>query len=229
MDERVLALDLYLRTRERGYSVTTAEVETLSEEMRSLRIWPSEVRQNPKFRNADGVGLKLANFAGIDPAHAGKGMPNWSKGDEETWAKWAHRPNELHELALRILEVGTSEDLVEDPDPEDDFGADEGDALYRKHRRLERSRALVKKKKKQVLAATGALACEVCGFDSKVAYGIEWVIDVHHTVPLHVLGKSNTRLSDLALVCPTCHRSIHAHKPFITPAELRLKVQTTSD
>ena len=30
-----------------------------------------------------------------------------------------------------------------------------------------------------------------------------------------------TTLSDLVLVCPTCHRVIHAHKPFITPSQLR--------
>lgn len=225
-DERVLALDLYLRTRGRANSVTMAEIEALSESMHRLRIWPLEVRQHPKFRTADSVGLKLANFAGIDPAYPGKGMPNRSKGDVETWNKWAHRPAELHALAMQILEVGTAEDLTEDPDPEDDFEADEGAALYRKHRRLERNRTLVRRKKKQVLSATGALACEVCGFNSKESYGVEWVIDVHHTVPLHQIGKSRTRLSDLALVCPTCHRTIHAHKPFITPAELSAKAHS---
>lgn len=226
MDERLLALDLYLRTRgSMTYNPSTPAVVDLSTKMRSLKIWPKEIRSNPLFRNPEGVALKLHNFEGIDPQHPGKGMSNWSKGDEVAWAKWAHRPQELEELAKRILAVGSSEELATDLDLYDDYEADEGEALYRKHKRLERNRTLVKKKKQQVLAATGALACEVCDFNSNTAYGIEWVIDVHHTVPLHKIGKSKTKLSDLVLVCPTCHRTIHAHQPFITPSGLRAKLQ----
>ncbi len=50
---------------------------------------------------------------------------------------------------------------------------------------------------------------------------------MHHVVPLHKIGKSRTKLTDLALDCPTCHRVLHAHKPFITPAELRAKRTAT--
>lgn len=78
-------------------------------------------------------------------------------------------------------------------------------------------------KKKQVLKDTAKLACEVCDFESAAIYGpaAEGVIDVHHIVPLHKVGDSITRLADLALVCPTCHRVIHRHSPVVTPQELR--------
>jgi 5-methylcytosine-specific restriction protein A len=92
------------------------------------------------------------------------------------------------------------------------------------HRHRERNRKLVQQKKAAVRKATGRLACEVCDFDSSEVYGTGLeVIDVHHVVPLHEIGESKTTLSDLALVCPTCHRVIHAHQPFITPAELKAK------
>ncbi|MCB0917579.1 MAG: HNH endonuclease, partial [Actinobacteria bacterium] len=40
-------------------------------------------------------------------------------------------------------------------------------------------------------------------------------------VPLHVQGEGEVSLSDLALLCPTCHRTVHKHRPFLTPDELR--------
>jgi 5-methylcytosine-specific restriction protein A len=228
-DERLLALDLYLRTRGKtSYSDSTPVVIDLSKTLRGLKIWPSDVRSDPRFRNPAGVALKLHNFSGIDPDYPLAGMGNWSKGDEETWAMWAHRPTELEELAKRVVSVGSAEELPSDLDSDDDFEADEGEALYRKHRRLERNRALVQRKKARALADTGMLACEVCDYNSKDAVGIEWVIDVHHVVPLHTVGKSKTKLSDLVLVCPTCHRTIHAHKPFITPTDLRAKILLTT-
>ncbi|WP_408609294.1 HNH endonuclease [Auraticoccus cholistanensis] len=82
---------------------------------------------------------------------------------------------------------------------------------------------MVAKKGAAVLRTTGRLACEVCDFDSSEAYGIEGVIDVHHVVPLHQLGESVTGLNDLALLCPTCHRVLHQHRPIISPDELRAK------
>ena len=74
-----------------------------------------------------------------------------------------------------------------------------------------------------MLKKTGRLACEVCDFESSEAYGVEGVIDVHHVVPLHKIGESTTTMADLALVCPTCHRVLHKHRPIITPAALRAK------
>ena len=74
-DERMLALDLYLRTREQmTYNPSAKVVKDLSDVLRSLRIFPDHVRADPRFRNSSGVALKLHNFAAIDPAHQGQGM-----------------------------------------------------------------------------------------------------------------------------------------------------------
>lgn len=167
----------------------------------------------------------MANFAAIDPDYPLTGMEHGARGDQKAWDVWAHRPAELAQVAARILAVGTTESLIEPADDEDDVGAEEGAALYRMHRRLERNRALVRRKRDRVLAETGRLTCEVCDFESGEVFGPEagGVIDVHHVVPLHQIGKSRTRLADLALVCPTCHRVIHRHSPFVTPGQLRAR------
>ena len=74
-DELILALDLYRR-----FGIADdrhPEVVRLSEIRNRLPIHssrPDEVR----FRNPNGVGLKLANFAALDPDYPGVGM---SRGD----------------------------------------------------------------------------------------------------------------------------------------------------
>lgn len=93
------------------------------------------------------------------------------------------------------------------------------------HRRRECDRKLVAKTKQS--ETTGRLACEVYDFESSEAYGLEGVIDVHHVVPLHEAGASITTMKDLALVCPTCHRVLHKHRPTISPAVLRQKQNAT--
>jgi 5-methylcytosine-specific restriction protein A len=226
VDERLLALDLYLRTNATmGYGKGTKQVIELSEELRALRIFSDDIRTNPRFRNPGGVALKLHNFGSIDPNHEGKGMENLAAGDIEVWNRWAHRGAELSAAVAQIRARGTAETVPNDTGEDEEYEAVEGRILYREHRRYERDRALVAHKKRKVLQKTGRLACEVCGFDSQANFGVDGVIDVHHIVPLHRLGESVTTLADLALVCPTCHRVIHMHKPFITPSELRTKRQ----
>lgn len=223
-DELMLALELYLRTRGTlGYGKDTSEVVALSHELRALRIFPDAIRQNPRFRNPSGVALKLHNFESIDPDHTGTGMPNVGAGDIAAWNEWSDRYTELAAAVVLIRDRGESDATPPDTGEDEEYEAAEGRILYREHRRYERDRKLVAAKKKAVLKETGRLACEVCDFDSETTYGLAGVIDVHHVTPLHKIGESVTKLSDLALVCPTCHRTIHAHKPFITPADLRAK------
>jgi 5-methylcytosine-specific restriction enzyme A len=224
VDELMLALDLYLRTRgTMGYGKGTKEVVALSEELRSLRIFPDAIRSNPRFRNASGVALKLHNFESIDPEHEGDSMPHVGAGDVATWNQWAHRPGELAAAVALIRARGESDQAPDETGEEEEYEAPEGRILYREHRRYERDRKLVAEKKKSALKKTGRLACEVCDFESATAFGVDGVIDVHHVMPLHKIGESVTTLADLALVCPTCHRVIHKHSPFITPSELRAK------
>lgn len=223
-DELMLALDLYLRTRGQiSYSETTKVVTDLSAELHTLRIFPADVRATPRFRNPAGVALKLHNFSSIDPDHDGRGMGHGSAGDRRVWEQWAHRPDELAQAVALIRARGESDDAPEDTGEEEEYEAPEGRILFREHRRYERDRKLVARKKAAVLKKTGRLACEVCDFESSEIFDVEGVIDVHHIVPLHKIGESVTTMNDLALVCPTCHRVLHRHRPVITPAELRAK------
>lgn len=51
----------------------------------------------------------------------------------------------------------------------------------------------------------GAVACEGCGFTDVQSA----MFDVHHLRPL-ATGERETRVDDLVVLCPTCHRWVHA-------------------
>lgn len=222
-DELIIALDYYLANRDRAGTFKAADhgVIQLSGTLRGLALHPQEVRQNPRFRNAQGVALKLHNFSALDPQYSGKGMDHGAAADASIWDRWSEDPG-LHAVAMAILEAGASTDVT-DTGPEDEDERDEGRLLLRRHRARERDRRLAEKKKRQVLARTGRLACEVCDFESSARYGsdVAGIIDVHHVIPLHVSGPVRTKLKDLSLLCPNCHRAIHKHSPWLTPNELQ--------
>ncbi|MGW6263991.1 HNH endonuclease [Cellulosimicrobium funkei] len=228
VDELMFALNLYLRTRsDHAYRRTTRVAIALSEQLRMLRIFDPEVRSDPRFRNPNGVSLKLHNFPAIDPEQPNTGMGHGSAADCRVWDDWAHRPHQLAEIFAIRRERGKSDDVPGDTGEDEEYEASEGRILFRTHRRYERDRTLAEKKKAAVLRRTGRLACEVCDFDSFQAYDIDRVVDVHHVVPLHQIGQSTTNLDDLAVVCPTCHRVLHKHHPIITPAELRKRRESS--
>ena len=59
-----------------------------------------------------------------------------------------------------------------------------------------------------------SLKCDDCGFNPSLRVGDTGVnprslLDVHHKNPLGD-GPRNTTLADFALLCPTCHRLVHA-------------------
>ena len=109
------------------------------------------------------------------------------------------------------------------PDVDLDLEGKEGSRVLVRHLRVERDYRLVRAKKEAVLAATGRLACEVCGFDFHTTYGVrgKGFCEVHHMKSLARGGKRKTRLSDLAVVCSNCHRMLHRGERVLTPAELR--------
>lgn len=76
------------------------------------------------------------------------------------------------------------------------------------------------------------MACRVCGFDFKVAYGTigEGFIHVHHIVPLSQIGASYTvdPIADLRPVCPNCHAMLHKRLPPYTIEELKSVLKTAN-
>lgn len=218
-DELILALDLYIR---RGWlDDLHPEVQELSSLLNGLPIHP-EWRFTPRFRNANGVCMKLANFQALDPTYQGTGLDATSIGDREIWTEFHDKPDLLATLAASIRAGSTTDAAEIAEDGEDE--ALEGRILTRVHRSRERNQKLVAKRKAQRRTECGgALSCEACGFDFVVKYGDrgDGFAECHHKIPLAESGTTKTRLDDLAILCANCHRMIHVRKPMLSVAELR--------
>lgn len=218
-DELILALDLYLRGGQRGPE--DPEVRDLSRLLNSL---PLAVNPgNADFRNPAGVGMKLGNFAAIDPNHVGVGLPRGGHGDREVWEEFSGDPSRLSAVASAIRSAVAVEGPTLAEPQEDEEASSEGRLLFRRHLQRERNKSVIARKKRAVLAATGTLACEVCSFDFGAAYGPHGAgyAECHHLIPLSVAGPSRTYLSDLAVVCANCHRMLHRGSPWPTVEQLR--------
>jgi hypothetical protein len=98
-DEHLLALDLYFRFNPLTINKKHASVVELSDLLNRLPIHPQALR-GEKFRNPDGVYMKLCNFLRLDPSYAGKGLSRGAKGEEVVWNRYAGRvSNEIvHEV-----------------------------------------------------------------------------------------------------------------------------------
>lgn len=82
---------------------------------------------------------------------------------------------------------------------------EEGRKVYREVQIYERKSTLAKEARRQNREANdGKLVCRGCDFSDE----LDGLFDVHHLVPL-MLGSRETTLSDLAVLCPTCHRWAH--------------------
>jgi 5-methylcytosine-specific restriction endonuclease McrA len=115
------------------------------------------------------------------------------------------------------------------PDVEaEEISAREGAVSTRQHLHRERDSAIVAAKRREVLSATGRLACSVCDFDFRQFYGDlgEEFCEVHHLRSLaDADGEVETRLDDLAVVCSNCHRMLHRSHPFLTLDQLKSKIR----
>ena len=110
-----------------------------------------------------------------------------------------------------------------------DDAFEEGGIKFQLHRRKERNRRAVERKKESVLARRGALVCEACDFDFVVVYGSLGVgfAECHRRTPLASLEEGHrTRLKDLAIVCANCHRMLHKGRPMQSVGQLRLLVES---
>jgi predicted HNH restriction endonuclease len=100
----------------------------------------------------------------------------------------------------------------------------EGKEKYVRHKTRERDPAIVKEKKSQFLQEHGRTFCEACGFDFKKAYGTrgDGFIECHHNIPLHSIeGETQTKISDLTLLCSNCHRMVHRTSDWLTFQQLK--------
>ncbi len=219
-DERLLALDLYLRE---GPNAPVASTEALSQLLRSFPI-ESELANDPRFRSEPAVRRKLANFRALDPADESAGLDHTSGEDAAVWIQFHDDPDRLSAIVNRIVAAMSSHEIEGASAPELDFAeGEEGALLTRLHRVRERNRGLVERKKRQALNRHGALRCETCGFEFGLTYGEpgEGFIECHHRRPLSELRPGQrTKLSDLALLCANCHRVLHRRRSWLTVEQL---------
>ncbi len=218
-EEILLALQLYFSAGG-ALDDTDPRVTELSALLNRLTIHPHQVRPTT-FRNANGVSMKMMNIERLDPGYEGKGLSAGGKLEEALWVEFANDRSRLNALADLIRESADSPPVGEVDEMEAVEYA-EGKYLYRIHRTRERSQSLVAKKKQRAWTE-GRLFCEVCGLRPLELYGEEGsrALECHHVIPLNALkGEAKTRLSDLALVCASCHRVIHASNPPLVPVQL---------
>lgn len=224
-DELILALDLYVRYRPAFPDDKHPDVIALSELLNRLGA-VTDVARIAKFRNPNGVAMKLQNFRRLDPDQAGKGLPGGGRGEEEVWSTFFYDRVRLNETAKAIADAANDWGAGSLAPPEMDDGeeAEEGRILTRLHRIRERDRRIVERKKALALREHGALRCDACDFDFSVRYGERGsdFIEYHHTKPVSSLSfREKTRLADLALLCANCHRMIHIRRPWLSVEELR--------
>lgn len=226
-DEIVLACDLVARNGWRQLPAENPQVVELSELLQRMTLHPKGARL-PNFRNPNGVGRKTADIATWHPDYKGA-HTNGNALDREVLAMFIDQPDVMRNLAQSIREAvkaGEAPDFPAEVGYENESEI-EGRYLLRLHAYRERNPALRRRKISAVKAQTGALACQVCGFDYEQTYGERGrgYIECHHITPLHVGGEAPRTINDLALLCSNCHRMIHTKPPWPTPEELRELIQ----
>ena len=228
-DEVILALDLYYDLNSGEMNSNNPDVIKLSELLNRLPIHTNRPDQE-KFRNANGVNLKLGNFKYYDPEYLGVGLKGGSKLDKEVLNEFYGKRKLLKSIANQIKSTVENQSVVDKlysiPNEEDDIlhSVKEGKVIYKLHKLRERDSKINKRKKELYYKKFGKLNCEVCDFDFYKVYGEigKGFIEAHHRVPLSDLdGESKTELKDLALVCSNCHRMLHREIDTLSTRELK--------
>jgi 5-methylcytosine-specific restriction protein A len=232
-DEIILALDLYFRQDRGAITKRNERIIELSNLLNQLPLFPNRPDEE-KFRNPNGVSLKLSNFLAIDPSYGGKGMESFSKLDVEVFKEFMNDKERLHAIANEIRIISANDGLrkriyeIEDDEETLNDSVMEGQVLYKLHKVRERDSEIVLLKKKQALDSFGFLSCEACIFDFEKFYGElgKGYIECHHKTPLSKFkAETYTRLDDLALVCSNCHRMLHRSIDTLSVENLKSQIR----
>lgn len=132
-------------------------------------------------------------FAGLKPISG----PRLADPSEELM-RVANAFDESTETLFSLPEIDTDLTLI----------FPEGSRRFRTHFYLERNRNI----RKLFFDSHAISACDVCRLDTKAAYSVDGMLDLHHLLPLSSgsrVNNSGTSLTDLVPVCPTCHRAVH--------------------
>ncbi|TMX64592.1 HNH endonuclease [Vibrio rotiferianus] len=209
-DETILALDLYFKV---GGALSSQHEDLVAELSKYLRSAPFHEgkKKNGTFRNVEGVGFKVQN---LRAAATGKGLKNVSKVDREVWKELGDKPELVSFLAKEIkanVQVIVSSEVDNEVIDYLDQDYLEGDVKHKAHRHRERCSKLRKDLLKKRINR-GGLACDICGYEGAGLPKeiVDSAFEAHHVKPLgDSTGPQNTKLSDMSLLCATCHRLLH--------------------
>lgn len=238
-DELVLSLDLYLSQEHLDaaspWDASDPQVVAFSELLQTLGLSGAGGDRSPRAV----VGM-LERWKAVDGEWNFAPSPRGAPRETDVWRRFltSHMSDdgqsvddsELRAAAAAIRSLANAGAGAPPPvDGEDE--AIEGRLLFRLHAERERDPDIIRQKKEAELERLGRLLCEVCAFDFAATYGQlgEGFIECHHRLPLSSSGECKTRLSDLALVCPNCHRMLHRSKTALSVEELAALLGEGSD
>lgn len=101
-EELILALNLYFNLDSSQFTSANPKVIELSEILNKLNIH-SERPDEKRFRNPNGVSMKLSNFLRFDPNYSGTGLERGGKLEQEVWNTFAGNKKLLQQKADEIL------------------------------------------------------------------------------------------------------------------------------
>lgn len=100
-DELILALNLYFELGPGRFSATNPKIIHLSKILNMLNA--SSYQPDPlRFRNPNGVSMKLSNFLRFDPSYSGKGLLGGGRLEQDIWNEFCSDRNKLSKEAFLI-------------------------------------------------------------------------------------------------------------------------------
>ncbi|MFD9319621.1 HNH endonuclease [Streptomyces sp. NPDC060053] len=228
-DELLLACALVVENGWRELRPADKRVQNLSRILRTLPLHDGAAA-DPKFRSPGSVSHKTGDIVTVRAGYHGV----TTKGGQltrEVVADFTEHTDEMLSVARALYAGVTSAEIVRIPAQEGETTlAREGQLLSRWALHRERNKHLRERKIQAVLEEGIPLQCEVCSFDFAAAYGElgDGYIEVHHRLPLHISGVTETRIADLALLCANCHRMCHRSlrgESWRTPAALQGQIR----
>lgn len=226
-DELILALDLYLRNPTSVAAKTSSDVTHLSALLNKMSRLSGQTGDD-RYRNENGVYMKMMNFRALDPRFTSQGKVGMQSGGALEKVIWAEYDGRKADLVADAKEIRLAVDTANEAEVEQlpvvpPYEGEEGGIIIRLHKRYERDSRLIAEKKRAAKAA-GAMQCQVCGFDFEDRYGELGAdfIEIHHTRPVHTLqAGSKTKLDDLATLCSNCHRMAHRRREPLSLAAIK--------
>ena len=177
-------------------------------------------------KSVDELGESNRKLAEVIEAHAAevrKGL------NSRRIRRLADRMIKLKSKSFGLTNAGSATKLIEveakPPVDAEEYAGKEGRLLTRLHVYRERDRKLVRWARNYYRhQGGGKLVCEACGSVPIDVYGPagENCMEAHHKIPIEQLQPDSvTVVSDIAMVCASCHRMIHSQKPCLTIDEMR--------